>query len=101
MAMMGKFCIVKSITLKKSVDIKSWLVLTFAGIKGGLSIVMLHWLKAKVPGFEHFDMFVSIVTGIILLSMFVYTIGLIFTIKINQKAFDKEIEAEKEMHYLD
>lgn len=101
MLMMGKFCIIKSLTGKRKVDLKAWFVLTFAGIKGGLSIVMLHWLKAKVPNFEHFDMYVAIVTGVILLSMFIYTMGLIATIKLNQKSFNKEIEAEKEMHYLD
>lgn len=59
-------------------------VLTFAGIKGGLSIVMLHIMNAMFPDFEHKDMFESVVIGVILLSIFVNVLALMFILRKNK-----------------
>lgn len=93
--MMAKFVYISGITSKiPNLDIKGWLVLSFAGIKGGLSIVMLHMLANTVKDFQHMELFVSVVTGVILLSMFIYTVGLVTTILVNKKEFIKEVKEE-------
>jgi CPA1 family monovalent cation:H+ antiporter len=66
-------------------------VLTFAGIKGGLSIVMLTMIP---PSFAHLEMFKAIVIGVILLSTFVYSIVLIAYINRHQVIFMLEKNAE-------
>src|SRR3989338_20291 len=53
-----------------SVGFRWWGVLTFAGIKGGLSIVMLTMIP---DSFEHLEMFKAVVIGVVMLSTFVYT----------------------------
>lgn len=101
MVMLGKFVFYsKKLSIISNIDMKSYFVLVFAGIKGGLSIVMLTMLKVFVPDFEHYDLFVAIVSGVILLSMVFYVIGLTITIKLNEKAFEKEYEEEKHSHHL-
>ncbi len=62
-------------------------VLSFAGIKGGLSIVMLTMIPAS---FEHLEMFKAIVIGVILLSTFVYSAVLIGFINKYQTSFSNE-----------
>lgn len=62
-------------------------VLSFAGIKGGLSIVMLTMIPAS---FEHLEMFKAIVIGVILLSTFVYSAVLIGFINKHQATFLQE-----------
>jgi len=97
MIMMGKFALFSSKVEKmQTLDLKSYFILVFAGIKGGLSIVMLNILNKMVPGFEHFDMYVAIVSGVILLSLIINVLGLTITIKLNEKSFEKEYELEKE-----
>lgn len=66
-------------------------VLTFAGIKGGLSIVMLTMIP---PSFAHLEMFKAIVIGVILLSTFMYSIVLIAYINRHQAIFWLEKNAE-------
>jgi len=90
--MMGTFGIVSNMT-KQMTDIgfRWWSVLLFAGIKGGLSIVMLQMLPV---GFEHKEMFDAIVIGVILLSTFVYATILVGIILFNKKSFDEEVSRE-------
>ena len=90
--MMGTFGIVSNMT-KKMTDIgpRWWSVLLFAGIKGGLSIVMLQMLP---EGFAHQEMFNAIVIGVILLSTFVYATILVGIILLNKKSFDEEVANE-------
>jgi len=90
--MMGTFGIVSNLT-KKMTDIgfRWWSVLLFAGIKGGLSIVMLQMLP---KGFEHQEMFNAIVIGVILISTFVYALILVGIIMFNKKSFDEECATE-------
>lgn len=76
-------------------NFKWTLILTFSGIKGGLSIVMLNMLFLAIPDFQHKILFESIITGVILLSTYLYVLGLIITISFNKKQFLKECEFEK------
>ncbi|SFV59832.1 Na+/H+ antiporter [hydrothermal vent metagenome] len=88
--MIGTFAFVSNTTKKMTdIGIRWWSVLLFAGIKGGLSIVMLQMLP---KGFEHKEMFDAIVIGVILLSTVVYALVLVGIIMGNKKAFDKEVD---------
>ena len=90
--MMGTFGIVSNLSKKMTdIGVRWWSVLLFAGIKGGLSIVMLQMLP---KGFEHQEMFNAIVIGIILLSTFVYATVLVGIIMFNKKSFDEEVAHE-------
>lgn len=82
---------------KKMVDVNfRWgSVLTFAGIKGGLSIVMLTMIP---DSFEHLEMFKAIVIGVIMLSTFVYSIVLIAYINRHQATFLLEKNADLHSH---
>lgn len=95
--MMGKFAIVSNkVKNMSNIDLSWWSVLLNSGIKGGLSIVMLHMLYMAVPNFEHKIMFESIVIGVILLSLFIYVSGLMITIGMNKAKFEREYDLEKE-----
>ena len=78
-----------------SVNYRWWVVLTFSGIKGGLSIIMVHHLPDT---FIYKEMFTQVVMGVILLSIFVYAAGLIAVIGYYKEAFKKDIELEKLPH---
>ncbi len=81
----------------KMVDInfRWWGVLTFAGIKGGLSIVMITMIPAS---FEYLEMFKAVVIGVIMLSTFIYSAALIAIIGSNSQQFRAEKEAEGAHH---
>ena len=85
---MGAFALLsnrqKSMT---DISFRWWSVLLFAGIKGGLSIVMLQMLPEN---FIHRELFEAIVTGVILLSTITYALTLVFIISFNKKAFEQE-----------
>jgi len=90
--MMGTFAFVSKATQKMTnISLRWWSVLLFAGIKGGLSIVMLQMLP---KGFEHREMFEAIVIGVILLSTLFYALVLVGIIMGNKKAFDLEVDNE-------
>jgi len=90
--MMAKFAIITNQTDKMTnVNFRWWGVLTFAGIKGGLSIVMLTMIPASFP---HLEMFKAVVIGIILLSTFIYSLILLVIIGRNAGVFRREKEAE-------
>lgn len=90
--MMGTFGIVSNLTKKMTnIGVRWWSVLLFAGIKGGLSIVMLQMLP---KGFEHQEMFNAIVIGVILLSTFVYALVLVGIMLLNKRTFDDEVRLE-------
>ncbi len=90
--MMGTFGIVSNLTKKMTdIGVRWWSVLLFAGIKGGLSIVMLQMLP---KGFEHQEMFNAIVIGVILLSTFVYALVLVGIMLLNKRTFDDEVRVE-------
>jgi len=90
--MMAKFAIITNQTDKMTnVNFRWWGVLTFAGIKGGLSVVMLMMIPASFP---HLDMFKAVVIGVILLSTFIYSLILLVIIGQNAEIFKKEKDAE-------
>ena len=92
--MMGKFAFISNQTTKMTdVNFRWWSVLLFAGIKGGLSIVMLQMLPS---GFAHKELFEAIVIGVILLSTIVYALILVGIILFHKETFEKEYA--KEMH---
>jgi CPA1 family monovalent cation:H+ antiporter len=78
-----------------NVNYRWWAVLTLSGIKGGLSIIMVHQLPDT---FIYKEMFTQVVMGVILLSIFVYAAGLIAVIGYYKDAFKKDIELEKFPH---
>jgi len=91
--MMGTFAFASNMTKKMTnIGLRWWSVLLFAGIKGGLSIVMLQMLPA---GFEHKEMFDAIVIGIILISTLVYALILVGIILLNKKKFHEEVAEER------
>ena len=90
--MMGTFGILSNLTKKMTdIGVRWWSVLLFAGIKGGLSIVMLQMLPEH---FEYRAMFDAIVIGTILLSTFVYAFVLVGIIIGNKRAFEEEVAHE-------
>jgi CPA1 family monovalent cation:H+ antiporter len=92
--MMGLFAWITNKTEKMAnVGLRWWGVLTFAGIKGGLSIVMLSMIP---PSYEHLEMFKTVVIGIVLLSTFIYSGVLLVIIGVNRDAF--RLEKEEEAH---
>ena len=93
--MMAKFALITTRTHKMAnMNFRWWGVLTFAGIKGGLSVVMLMMIP---PSFEHLEMFKAVVIGVILLSTFIYSGILIALISKYQAIFSKE-KAEENTH---
>ena len=90
--MMGKFALISNnIKSMTNINFRWWSVLLFAGIKGGLSIVMITMLP---EGFKHKEMFDAIVIGVIILSTFVYAFILVLIIMRNRELFEKEYKAE-------
>lgn len=70
---MAKFAWLSSRARKYEFDKEKWFLLTMSGIKGGLSIILVHALPNT---FTHKEMFESITIGVILLSTFVYGLSL-------------------------
>jgi len=91
--MIGSFAIVSNMTKKMTdIGVRWWSVLLFAGIKGGLSIVMIQMLPEE---FAYREMFEAIVIGVILLSTFIYALVLVGIISFNKKSFDEEVFGER------
>lgn len=69
--MMALFAWISNKTSKMvDINIRWWGVLTFAGIKGGLSIVILTMIPTT---FQYLEMFKAVVIGVIVLSTFIYS----------------------------
>lgn len=95
-AMMGLFAAIANRTEKMvDINLRWWSVLTFAGIKGGLSIVMITMIPADFP---HLEMFKAVVIGVIMLSTFLYSGALLFIIGRNSEVFRNEKLAEDAHH---
>lgn len=75
----------------QDINYRWWSILTFAGIKGGLSMIMVHALPES---FIYKEMFTQIVMGVILLSIFFYAFALLFIIKNYQDEFVNDIKNE-------
>jgi CPA1 family monovalent cation:H+ antiporter len=95
-AMMGLFAAIANRTAKMvDISLRWWSVLTFAGIKGGLSIVMITMIPADYP---HLEMFKAVVIGVIMLSTFLYSGALLLIIGRNKESFRNEKLAEGAHH---
>lgn len=72
-----------------------WSILSSAGVKGGISILMLHMLPHN---FEHKELYEAIVIGVVLLSTFIYPIILMVLMKVFEKKFEQEVAEEALIH---
>ncbi len=92
-AMMGLFAWLSNSTDRMAdINLRWWGVLTFAGIKGGLSIVMLTMIPASFP---YLEMFKAVVIGVVVLSTFIYSGVLLVIIGSNRERFLVEESMEK------
>jgi len=81
MLSMAKFALFgKSIDAIKPVGLEGWFILTFSGMKGALSIILVHMIPSS---YEHKEFFEVVTTGVVVLSIFGYgtILWLYFTIK--------------------
>lgn len=93
---MLKFALLSNqVSFMQSIQKHWWAVLTFAGSKGALSILMVHLIPNS---FEYKEMFEHVVVGNIVLSTFVYAVILAIIIVRNKDKFEKEC-AEEEGHH--
>jgi CPA1 family monovalent cation:H+ antiporter len=53
----------------KPVGFEGWFILTFSGMKGALSIILVHMIPES---FEYKELFEVVTTGVVILSIFVY-----------------------------
>jgi len=82
---------------KKIDDIDSfrwWAVLTFGGMRGGLSILMIFILALAIPDYKYLEELKAIVFNVVFLITFIYTPILIFIFKKYSKKFDNEYNYE-------
>ena len=76
---MAKFAFFgKSIDSIKKVGVEGWFILTFSGMKGALSIILVHMIPS---GYEYKELFEAVTTGVVILSIFIYgtTLWIYFT----------------------
>jgi CPA1 family monovalent cation:H+ antiporter len=67
---MAKFAFFgKTINSIKPVGLEGWFILTFSGMKGALSIILVHMIPAEYVYKEFFE---AVTTGVVILSIFVY-----------------------------
>jgi len=86
---LGQFAWVSNRSAKmQDVSLDWWAILTFAGVKGGLSILMVHMIPAS---FEYKALFEAIVVGNIILSIFIYAPAMMLIIKFRKQALTQEL----------
>ncbi len=67
---MAKFAFIGDSTKHISpVGIEGWFILTFSGMKGALSIILVHMIP---DSFEYKEFFEVVTTGVVMMSIFVY-----------------------------
>ena len=90
--MMLKFAVLSNnVSFIQSIQKHWWAVLTFAGSKGALSILMVHLIPNS---FEYKELFENIIVGNIFLSTFIYAFILGSIIMKNKVKFEKECAEE-------
>lgn len=90
--MMLKFAFISNqVSFMQSIQKHWWAVLTFAGSKGALSILMVHMIPNS---FEYKELFENIIIGNIFLSTFIYSIVLALIIIKNKIKFESECAEE-------
>jgi len=73
-------------------------ILTLAGMKGGLALIMIVSLN---DSFMHKEMFVSIILGVVILSIFVYTLGLMYYLYLKQNTLIVDIAHDYKLVFKD
>ncbi len=67
---MAKFAFLgRQFSIVKPVGFEGWFVLTFSGMKGALSIILVHMIP---DSFEYKELFEIVTIGVVILSIFVY-----------------------------
>ncbi len=69
---MAKFAFIGSTTSVKHISpvgLEGWFILTFSGMKGALSIILVHMIPNS---FEHKELFEVVTVGVVTLSIFIY-----------------------------
>ena len=67
---MAKFAFFgKTIDSIKPVGLEGWFILTFSGMKGALSIILVHMIPAS---YAYKELFEAVTIGVVVLSIFVY-----------------------------
>ena len=90
--MMFKFAFVSNnVEQMQVINRRWWGVLTFAGSKGALSILMVHMIPNT---FQYKELFENIIIGNILLSTFVYALILAIILKRHKDKFEEELALE-------
>jgi CPA1 family monovalent cation:H+ antiporter len=69
MAKFAFFGSIKSLESIKPVGLEGWFILTFSGMKGALSIILVHMIP---DSFAHKELFEAVTIGVVVLSIFVY-----------------------------
>ena len=69
MAKFTFFGSVKALASIKPVGAEGWFILTFSGMKGALSIILVHMIP---DSFAHKELFEAVTIGVVTLSIFVY-----------------------------
>ena len=69
MAKFAFFGSIRSLDSIKPVGTEGWFILTFSGMKGALSIILVHMIP---DSFEHKELFEAVTIGVVVLSIFVY-----------------------------
>lgn len=85
---LGQFAWVSNRSIKmQNVNLDWWAILVFAGVKGGLSILMVHMIPNS---FEYKTLFEAIVVGNIILSIFLYAPIMMLVIKLRKNVLSHE-----------
>jgi CPA1 family monovalent cation:H+ antiporter len=93
MVMMLKFSLISNqLSRMHNISLHWYKILVFAGVKGGLSILMLHLMPET---FEHLALFEAIVVGVILLSTFIYPIMMTLVMKVHHQKFTQDSVLEQ------
>lgn len=88
MLMLGLFAGLGRLTKPMpAVPLHWWMVLSAAGVKGAVSLLMLHMIPHS---FAHRELFEAIVVGNVLLSTFLYPAVLILVLKVYGAVFETE-----------
>ncbi len=86
---MAKFAFFgKSVNVIKPVGAEGWFILTFSGMKGALSIILVHMIPAS---FEYKELFEVVTTGVVVLSIFVYGTVLWFYFTFKKKEVEPSL----------
>ncbi len=87
-----RFLLVSGLIFIKKYPLRWVNAITFAGMKGGLTLIMIHSIPEEYPFKE---MLVTIVLGVVMLSIFVYTFILLFYLAKNRRKFEFDMLLEQ------